>query len=113
MFDIDALSRDMLDILKKMYDKQMAAGKSRSLDELRLRHGKDSRRMDVICVDVSHKEIPQIAALSSSAWSPLLRAHLERIQPTVDRWRGTLDTLLVFVSSLLLLGHKSVSKRIR
>lgn len=49
-------------------------------------------------LDVSNKAIPSAPATSSSGWSPLLRAHLERIQPTVDRWRGTLDTLLVFVS---------------
>ncbi|KAF8067079.1 hypothetical protein FPV67DRAFT_1416771, partial [Lyophyllum atratum] len=42
--------------------------------------------------------IPLVAATSSSAWSPLVRSHLENIQPMVDRWRGTLDTLLVFVA---------------
>lgn len=49
-------------------------------------------------IDVTYKAIPVAAATSSSSWTPLLRAHLKRIQPTVDRWRGTLDTLLVFVS---------------
>lgn len=49
-------------------------------------------------LDVSYKPIPPVPATSSSGWTPLLRAHLGHIQPTVDRWRGTLDTLLVFVS---------------
>ncbi|EIM86009.1 uncharacterized protein STEHIDRAFT_58585 [Stereum hirsutum FP-91666 SS1] len=48
--------------------------------------------------DVSKQPIPQAPATSAAAWSPLLRAHLDHIQPTVDRWRGTLDTILVFVA---------------
>lgn len=47
--------------------------------------------------DLSKQPIPTVTATSSSAWGPLLRSHLNHIQPTVDRWRGTLDTLLVFV----------------
>ncbi|KAG6915412.1 hypothetical protein DXG01_011615 [Tephrocybe rancida] len=38
-----------------------------------------------------------VPATSSSAWTPLLRLHLETIQPHVDKWRGTLDTILLFV----------------
>ncbi|EIM81402.1 uncharacterized protein STEHIDRAFT_149855, partial [Stereum hirsutum FP-91666 SS1] len=69
----NALSRDILDVLKQTYSRQ-------------------------VTLDISNKAIPSAPATSSSGWSPLLRAHLERIQPTVDRWRGTLDTLLVFIA---------------
>ena len=39
-----------------------------------------------------------VPATSASTWSALLRSHMEIAQPTVDRWRGILVTLLVFVS---------------
>ncbi|KAF8067082.1 hypothetical protein FPV67DRAFT_1227716 [Lyophyllum atratum] len=66
--------RDLLAVLRKMDDRQ-AAATAQSMQPIRT-----------------------VSATSSSAWSPLLRSHLENIQPTVDRWRGTLDTLLVFVA---------------
>ncbi|KAF8054336.1 hypothetical protein FPV67DRAFT_1661572 [Lyophyllum atratum] len=66
--------RDLLAVLRKMDDRQAAA------------------------TAYSMQPIRPVAATSSSAWSPLLRSHLENIQPRVDRWRGTLDTLLVFVA---------------
>ncbi|KAJ7471765.1 hypothetical protein FB451DRAFT_1470619 [Mycena latifolia] len=48
--------------------------------------------------DVSKQPIPQIPATSSSTWGALLRSTIaETIQPNVDRWRGGLDALLVFV----------------
>lgn len=44
------------------------------------------------------KFIPSVTATNACAWAPLLQSHLGRVQPIVDRWRGTLDTILVFVS---------------
>ncbi|KAJ7784606.1 hypothetical protein B0H16DRAFT_1784310 [Mycena metata] len=41
--------------------------------------------------------MPQVPASSSSAWNPLLRSTLSSIEPTVARWRGGMDTLLIFV----------------
>ncbi|EIM91517.1 uncharacterized protein STEHIDRAFT_31413, partial [Stereum hirsutum FP-91666 SS1] len=32
------------------------------------------------------------------AWSALLRSHASNVQPVIDRWRGSLDTLLIFVA---------------
>lgn len=41
--------------------------------------------------------MPEVPASSSSAWNPLLDSTLDIIQPIIDRWRGSLDTLLIFV----------------
>lgn len=90
----------MLDNLKKMYDKQVASGRLQFTYTIYMRPSvADAKDMsEPYFTDVSVKAIPPAPATSSSGWTPLLRAHLERVQPTVDRWRGTLDTLLVFVS---------------
>ncbi|KAJ7199447.1 hypothetical protein GGX14DRAFT_373145, partial [Mycena pura] len=49
-------------------------------------------------LDLSRMAMPQVPATSSSAWNPLLNSFLaETIQPKVERWRGGLDTLLVFL----------------
>ncbi|KAJ7754302.1 hypothetical protein DFH07DRAFT_501345 [Mycena maculata] len=47
--------------------------------------------------DTSQQPIPEVPASSSSAWNPLLRSALDVIEPTVNRWRGSLDTLLIFI----------------
>ncbi|KAG6828663.1 hypothetical protein H0H87_001352 [Tephrocybe sp. NHM501043] len=50
---------------------------------------------------VGLKEVEHVAtvpATSSSAWTALLLGHMETIQPTIDKWRGTLDTVLLFVA---------------
>ncbi|KAJ7274201.1 hypothetical protein C8J57DRAFT_1715081 [Mycena rebaudengoi] len=47
--------------------------------------------------DGSQQPMPQVPASSSSAWNPLLCSALDTIEPTVERWRGGLDTLLIFV----------------
>lgn len=62
--------------------------------------------------DTSRKPIPEVSASSSSAWNPLLNATMENmIKPDVERWRGTLDTLLIFVSlSLPLSWTRSYSR---
>lgn len=60
--------------------------------------------------DLSRKSIPSVTALSSSAWNPLLNSTLNRIEPIIDRWRGSLDVLLVFVSACLDgFGHPLIS----
>ncbi|KAG6825516.1 hypothetical protein H0H92_003421 [Tricholoma furcatifolium] len=41
--------------------------------------------------------ISDVPPTSSSAWTPLLRKHMEEVLPVIDRWRGTLDTSLIFV----------------
>ncbi|KAG6877367.1 hypothetical protein C0993_008174 [Termitomyces sp. T159_Od127] len=42
------------------------------------------------------KPIPAVPTTSSSAWGPLLRGHMDQILPVIDKWRNSLDTLLVF-----------------
>lgn len=50
--------------------------------------------------DHTWQPIPQIPASSSSAWNPLYDSMMQKsITPAVDRWKGTLDTLLIFVSA--------------
>ncbi|TFK33211.1 hypothetical protein BDQ12DRAFT_615647, partial [Crucibulum laeve] len=48
-------------------------------------------------VDASLQPIPAVPARSSSAWNPLLDSTIKSAQPTLERWRGGLDTLLIFV----------------
>lgn len=50
----------------------------------------------------SRQPLPQSSATSASAWSALLRSHMNNVDPIISQWRGTLDTLLIFVSFLLL-----------
>ncbi|KAH8830538.1 hypothetical protein DL96DRAFT_1813576 [Flagelloscypha sp. PMI_526] len=47
--------------------------------------------------DISSREIPPVPAKSASSWNALLRSALDHIEPHVERWRGGLDTLLVFI----------------
>lgn len=47
--------------------------------------------------DISLQPVPSVPARSSSAWNPLLRSTLNNAEPTLQRWRGSLDTLLIFV----------------
>ncbi|KAG6836780.1 hypothetical protein H0H93_003372 [Arthromyces matolae] len=42
--------------------------------------------------------LPIVQATSSRAWMPLLNDFVENVQPVTDRWRSTLDTVLIFVS---------------
>lgn len=54
------------------------------------------------CSDmVSRQPFPQTSATSASAWGALLRSHMNNVEPIISQWRGTLDTLLIFVSLLL------------
>ncbi|KAJ6622580.1 hypothetical protein B0H10DRAFT_2187489 [Mycena sp. CBHHK59/15] len=47
---------------------------------------------------LSWQSMPQVPATSGSAWNPLLKSFVtETIQPKVDRWRSSLDALLVFL----------------
>ncbi|KAJ6619431.1 hypothetical protein B0H10DRAFT_1793439 [Mycena sp. CBHHK59/15] len=46
---------------------------------------------------------------SSSAWNPLLRSALESIEPTATRWRGGMDTLLIFGSYSLFITHAHIT----
>ncbi|KAJ7288375.1 hypothetical protein C8J57DRAFT_1047855, partial [Mycena rebaudengoi] len=57
------------------------------------------RRIDdrQAAADTSQQPMPQVPASSSSAWNPLLRSALDAIEPTVNRWRGGIDTLLIFI----------------
>lgn len=47
---------------------------------------------------ITKQPLPQSSATSASAWSALLRSHMSNVEPIVNQWRGTLDTLLIFVS---------------
>ncbi|RDB25749.1 hypothetical protein Hypma_006666 [Hypsizygus marmoreus] len=47
--------------------------------------------------DVSMQPVASVPARSSSAWNPLLNSTMRKTAPTLDRWRGGLDTLLIFV----------------
>ncbi|KAG6836781.1 hypothetical protein H0H93_003373 [Arthromyces matolae] len=42
--------------------------------------------------------LPTVQATSSRAWIPLLNDFVENVQPATDRWRSTLDTVLIFVA---------------
>lgn len=92
-------SKEILGELRKMNERQAAPGKSLSLEAahmyiLNARH-----------TDVSKQPVPSAPATSAAAWSPLLRSHLAHIQPEVDRWRGMLDTLLVFVRQAMMFTY--------
>lgn len=50
---------------------------------------------------VSRQPLPQTSATSASSWGALLRSHMNNAEPIISQWRGTLDTLLIFVSLLL------------
>ncbi|KAG6828614.1 hypothetical protein H0H87_001481 [Tephrocybe sp. NHM501043] len=43
-------------------------------------------------------QLPAAPATSSSAWTPLLRSHLDHVVPLAEKWRGTLDNILIFVA---------------
>ncbi|EIM91505.1 uncharacterized protein STEHIDRAFT_48341 [Stereum hirsutum FP-91666 SS1] len=47
---------------------------------------------------VSRQPFPQTSATSASAWGALLRSHMNNVEPIISQWRGTLDTLLIFVA---------------
>ncbi|KDQ28463.1 hypothetical protein PLEOSDRAFT_1105121 [Pleurotus ostreatus PC15] len=47
--------------------------------------------------DNSTRPIPQVPLRNAGAWNPLLKSTLSQIAPIMDRWRGGLDTLLIFV----------------
>ncbi|KAG9225204.1 hypothetical protein CCMSSC00406_0007035 [Pleurotus cornucopiae] len=47
--------------------------------------------------DASRTTAPSVPVRSASAWNPLLRSTLKKMSPTIDRWRGGLDTLLIFI----------------
>ncbi|KAF4598917.1 hypothetical protein EYR38_007330 [Pleurotus pulmonarius] len=47
--------------------------------------------------DNSTRPIPQVPLRNAGAWSPLLKSTLSQIAPIMDRWRGGLDTLLIFI----------------
>ncbi|KAJ7027982.1 hypothetical protein C8F04DRAFT_964583, partial [Mycena alexandri] len=48
--------------------------------------------------DLSQQPIPEVPATSSSAWNALLQSTMkETVDPRVERWRGGLDALLVFL----------------
>ncbi|KAJ7727763.1 hypothetical protein B0H16DRAFT_1231849, partial [Mycena metata] len=49
--------------------------------------------------DLSQQPIPEVPATSSSAWNALLQSTMtETVDPRVERWRGGLDALLVFLA---------------
>ncbi|KAF9499953.1 hypothetical protein BDN71DRAFT_1350461, partial [Pleurotus eryngii] len=48
-------------------------------------------------LDASRTTAPSVPVRSASAWNPLLRSTLKKMSPTIDRWRGGLDTLLIFI----------------
>lgn len=53
---------------------------------------------------LSRQPLPQSSATSANAWSALLRSHLSNVEPNINQWRGTLDTLLIFVSGAIYAG---------
>lgn len=87
----DNHSKEILDVLRNINERQAASGKGLSLETAHM------CILNARNTDVSKQPIPSAPATSAAAWSPLLRSHLAHIQPEVDRWRGMLDTLLVFV----------------
>ncbi|KAJ8489887.1 hypothetical protein ONZ45_g13399 [Pleurotus djamor] len=47
--------------------------------------------------DFSNRPIPQVPLRNAGAWNPLLVSTQRRIAPILERWRGGLDTLLIFI----------------
>ena len=45
----------------------------------------------------SDQPVPQQHARSSGAWRALEKSHAEIMEPTIERWKGGLDAMLVFV----------------
>lgn len=52
----------------------------------------------ILFPDVPRQPIIEVEPRSSSVWNPLLTSTLNRINPVIDRWKGSLDVILVFVS---------------
>jgi hypothetical protein len=48
-----------------------------------------------LCTD---QPVPQQDVRSSAAWRALEKSHAGIVEPTIERWKGGLDAMLVFVS---------------
>lgn len=92
--------RDLLKALGEMNARNAAAGKYH-IPRRAILSPVLVRSVNWKYIDLSRQPVAEVPATSSSAWSPLLNSQLNIMQPTVDQWRGTLDTLLIFVSGCI------------
>lgn len=54
--------------------------------------------------DIRRQLIPEVPAESSGAWDPLLTCYQNHINVNTERWKGSIDVLLIFVSIHRLFG---------
>ena len=50
---------------------------------------------------LSEQAVPQGEARNSGAWRALGKSQAEIMEPMIERWKGGLDAMLVFVCPLL------------
>jgi hypothetical protein len=60
----------------------------------------------LLIIPFSEQAVPQGEARNSGAWRALGKSHAEIMEPTIERWKGGLDAMLVFVCPHL--GSKSL-----
>jgi hypothetical protein len=53
----------------------------------------------------SDQPVPQVEARNSGAWRALGKSQAEIMEPTIERWKGGLDAMLVFVRPTLFSTH--------
>ncbi|KAF5382141.1 hypothetical protein D9615_004424 [Tricholomella constricta] len=58
---------------------------------------RNARAYREILLDLSTQPVAPVPGRSSSVWNPLLKCTKDNTVPTLERWRGGLDTLLIFV----------------
>jgi hypothetical protein len=59
----------------------------------------------LLIVFFSDQPVPQGEARNSGAWRALGKSQAEIMEPTIERWKGGLDAMLVFVRPTLSSSH--------
>jgi hypothetical protein len=54
-------------------------------------------RFFLLIILFSEQAVPQGEARNSGAWRALGKSQAEIMEPTIERWKGGLDAMLVFV----------------
>lgn len=87
---LSASMQGIRDAIARMDHRQIEAGT--------LHHTISPFSRSKLSIDISRKPIPQVSGTSASAWRPLYKSAMENtILPSVERWKTSLDTLLIFV----------------
>ena len=55
------------------------------------------RDLGQLSILFSEQAVPQGEARNSGAWRALGKSQAEIMEPTIERWKGGLDAMLVFV----------------